>query len=193
MRESLAIIGALIAALSTVPYLIDIVKGKTKPNIVSWFTWTLLTGIGASAALVAGEGKTALFLYGSSLCTALVVLFGLKYGIAKFSRFDLFCQIGAIIGLVLWLLFDSPNIGILVPLAIDFIVMLPTLRHAWLKPYEETWQTFLIGTIAPFFTVVSLTAYNIPSLAFPLYLVLANGAITFAILYQRNRYQSVAT
>jgi len=189
VRESLAIIGALIAVFSTVPYLIDIVKGKTKPNIVSWFTWTLLTGIAASAAFVAGELRTALFLFASSISTGLVVLLGLKYGIAKFSRFDAFCQIGAIAGLVLWLVFNSPTIGIVVPLTIDFIVMLPTLRHAWLQPYEETWQTFLIGTIAPFFTILSLTAYNIPSLAFPLYLVLANGSITFAILYQRNRIE----
>lgn len=187
MLGSLAIIGALIAAFSTVPYLIDIVRGKTKPNIVSWFTWTLLVGISGSAAFVAGELKTALLLYAGAVATGLVVLFGLKYGIAKFSRFDVFCQVGAIFGLVFWLVFDSPAIGILVPLTIDFIAMLPTLRHAWLKPYEETWQTFLIGTIAPFFTILSLMAYNIPSLAFPLYLVLANGSITFAILYQRSR------
>jgi|JI6StandDraft_1071083.scaffolds.fasta_scaffold43711_4 hypothetical protein len=191
MRESLAIIGALIAVFSTVPYLIDIVKGKTKPNIVSWFTWTLLTGISGSAALVAGEVKTAMLLYAGAIATGLVVLFGLKYGIAKFSRFDIFCQVGAIIGLVLWLAFDSPVFGIVVPLGIDILGMLPTLRHSWLKPYEETWQTFLIGTIAPLFTIVSLTAYNIESLAFPLYLVLANGSITFAILYQRRRQQMV--
>jgi len=191
MRESLAIIGALIAVFSTVPYLIDIVKGKTKPNIVSWFTWTLLTGISGSAALVAGEVKTAMLLYAGAIATGLVVLFGLKYGIAKFSRFDIFCQVGAIIGLVLWLAFDSPVFGIVVPLGIDILGMLPTLRHSWLKPYEETWQTFLIGTMAPLFTIVSLTAYNIESLAFPLYLVLANGSITFAILYQRRRQQMV--
>lgn len=191
MRESLAIIGALIAVFSTVPYLIDIVKGKTKPNIVSWFTWTLLTAISGSAALAAGEVKTAMLLYAGAIATGLVVLFGLKYGIAKFSRFDIFCQIGAILGLVLWLVFDSPMFGIVVPLGIDILGMLPTLRHSWLLPYEETWQTFLIGTIAPLFTIVSLTAYNIESLAFPLYLVLANGSITFAILFQRRRQQMV--
>jgi len=186
-REVLAVVAALIALLSTLPYLIDIVRRKTKPNVVSWFTWTLLTAISGSAALAAGEPKTALLLYGSTICTGLVVVLGLRYGIATFSRFDAFCQIGAVLGLVAWLVFHSPTVGIVVPLAIDFIVMLPTLRHAWLKPDEETWQTFLAGTIAPLFTIASLTTYTIASLAFPLYLFLANGAIVFAVVYRRKQ------
>jgi hypothetical protein len=187
MKDYFAAAGAVLAAISTVPYLIDVVRRKTKPNIVSWLTWTILTTISGSAALAAGEPKTAVFLYGNSFCTGLVVLLGLKYGIAKFSRFDIFCQVGAVAGLAFWLLFNSPTIGIVVPLAIDFIGMLPTLRHSWLKPAEETWQTFLIGIAAPALTILSLTRFNIASLLFPIYLFLANGAIVFVVVYQRKR------
>ena len=157
MREALAIIGAVIAALGTVPYLVDIVRGKTKPNIVTWLTWTMLTAISGAAALVAGEPKTAAFLFGNSLCTGLVVVLGLKYGTAKFSRFDVACQVSAVLGLVFWLVFNSPTIGIVVPLVVAFIGALPTVRHSWLKPAEETWQAFMVGVIAPMFTIASLT------------------------------------
>ena len=138
-RELLALFAALITALSTIPYLIDIVRGKTKPNIVSWITWTMLTTISGTAALVAGEPKTAILLYGSSVCTGLVVVFGLKYGFVKFTSFDIACQVGAVLGLTFWVVFNSPAIGIIVPIIIDFIGLLPTLRHAWHKPGEETW------------------------------------------------------
>lgn len=187
MRESLAIIGAVIAALGTVPYLIDIVRGKTKPNIVTWLTWTMLTAISGAAALAAGEPKTAALLFGNSFCTGLVVVLGLRYGTAKFSRFDIICQVSALLGLVLWLVFDSPVIGIVVPLVIDFIGALPTVRHSWLKPGEETWQAFMAGVIAPMFTMASLTRLNIASLAFPLYLFLANATLVAIIIGRRKQ------
>lgn len=187
MRELLAITGAVIAMLSTVPYLVDIVRGKTKPNIVTWLTWTMLTSISGAAALAAGEPKTAMFLFGSSLCTGAVVVLGLKYGTAKFTRFDVICQVSALLGLVFWLVFNSPTIGIVVPLAIDFIGALPTFRHAWVKPAEETWQSFFVGIIAPMFTIASLTRFNIASLAFPLYLFLANTALVLTIILRRKQ------
>lgn len=188
MKETFAIIGALIAALGTVPYLIDIVRGKTKPNIVTWLTWTMLTAISGSAALVAGEPKTAALLFGNSLCTALVVVLGLKYGTAKFTRFDVVCQASAVLGLVLWLVFNSPTIGIVVPLVVDFIGALPTMYHSWVKPAEETWQAFFVGIVAPLFTLLSLTHFTIASLAFPLYLFIANAAMTLIIVGRRKHF-----
>lgn len=188
MKESLAIAAALLAAVSTVPYLIDIVRRKTKPNIVTWFTWTMLTTIAGSAALAAGEPKTAMLLYGNSFCTGAVVVLGLHYGIAKFSLFDIVCQLAALLGLVLWLVFNSPTIGIVVPLAIDFVGLLPTVRHSWLKPGEETWQSFLIGVVAPVLTILSLTQYNVASLLFPLYLFLADGVIVAIVILRRKQF-----
>jgi hypothetical protein len=186
MKDILAVAGALIAAFSTLPYILDTIKGKTKPNIVTWFTWTLLTLIAALAAFSAGEPKSAFLLLANSFCTAAVVIVGTKYGIAKYSWFDGLCQGGTLLGLLMWLIFNSPTIGVVVPLAIDFIGMLPTLRHAWLKPSEETWQTFLIGIVAPLLTILSLTRYNIASLLFPLYLFLANAAIVLVVISRRQ-------
>jgi hypothetical protein len=188
VKQALAIIAALIAALSVTPYLIDIVHKKTKPNIVSWFTWLLLTAIATAAALAGHSPRSALLLAGSTFCSGAVVVLGLKYGIAKFSTFDILCQIGAILGLVLWLVFNSPDIGIIVPVAIDLMAVLPTLRHAWKSPGEETWSTFLAGSIASVFTIISLTHYNIASLLYPLYLLIANGTIVSAVLIRRKQF-----
>jgi hypothetical protein len=186
MRNLLALIGALLATISTLPYIIDIIKRRTKPNIVSWITWTMLTGIAMAAAFAAREPRTAILMLGSTVCTFAVVVLGLRYGIAKFSPFDGLCQLGAVVGLVLWLIFNSPSIAIIAAVTIDFIGMLPTLRHSWLEPQEETWQTFVIGIVAPLFTIVSLEAFNVASLLYPIYLVLANSAIVFAVIYRRK-------
>src|SRR5476651_2332592 len=107
MKNLLALIGGLIGGFATVPYLIDMVRHKTKPNVISWATWTLLTGIATAAAFAAHEPKTAILTLGITISTGLVVLLGLKYGIAKLSLFDGVCQFGAIVGLILWLVIGS--------------------------------------------------------------------------------------
>lgn len=190
MKNALAVIAALIAMLSTVPYLIDIVKGKTKPNIVSWFTWTLLTGIAAAAALYDDSPKTALLLAGSTFSTGMVVILGIKFGIAKMSMFDGLCQLSAVFGLILWLIYGTPEIAIIFTIVIDFIVVLPTLHHIWLKPGEETWQTFAVGSFAALLAVISLTSYTASGLAFPLYLTIINVILASLILSRRKMLHS---
>lgn len=186
MNNALAVAGGLIAIASVVPYILDILRHKTKPNIVSWFTWTVLTGVATAAAFAAHEPRTAILTLASTLCTGAVVVLGLRFGIAKFSLFDILCQVGAVIGLGLWIIFNSPTIGIVVPVTIDFVAALPTLHHAWTKPHEETWQTFLMAAVAPIFTLASLTSYTTASLLYPLYLLIVNPTIAGTILLSRR-------
>ncbi len=187
MKNYIALFASFLAVISVVPYLIDIVKRKTKPNIVSWITWSLLTGIATAATFSAGEYRTALLTLGSTICSLTVVALGFKYGFAKFSKFDMFCQIGALSGLFLWLAFDSPVLAVITTVGIDFIGMLPTLRHSYLEPAEETWQTFMIGTLAALLTVISLSEISLLSALFPIYLVLANASIVITVVFRRKQ------
>lgn len=191
MKESLAIVAALLVIAAVVPYLVDIVQGKTKPNIVSWFTWTILTGIATGAAFASGATHTALLTLANTVATGLVVILGLRFGVAKFGWFDVLCQLGAVAGLVLWLVLDSPVIGVIVPVAIDFVAVLPTLRHAWADPGEETWVTYFVGGVAAALTVISVTHYNLVSLLYPVYILCADGGLSGVIIVRGKGKQTV--
>src|SRR5665213_489076 len=177
VRNIIAAIAGILALLDVSPYLIDIVKRKTKPNIVSWFTWTLLLAIGTAAAFSAHQDRSAFLTLGDAFGTTMVLILGLKFGIAKFTWFDGLCQIAAVIGLVLWLVFNSPAIAIVAMVSIDFIASLPTIKHSWESPNEETWEAFAITVFASTLTILSLTAFSTVSLTFPIYLLLSNLAI----------------
>lgn len=187
MKDFLAIIGASIMLFATVPYIIDIVKRKTKPNIVTWLTWTLLISIGAAALFASHQPNSALLLVGDAIATFAVVLFGLKYGIAKLDVFDVLCQIGAMVGLVLWLIFNSPMIAIVSTIAIDLIGTVPTFRHSWRKPDEETLITFALGVIATFLTLLSISHYSVTAWIYPAYLLLSNALIAILIIISRKQ------
>lgn len=111
---------------------------------------------------------------------------GLRHGYVKYTRFDVVCQIGAVVGLILWQLFDSPLTAIIATVLIDLIATLPTLRHAWFKPYEETWQTYALSGLGAALAVLGLTAYNAISLTSAVYIVLINIVVTSTILYRRQ-------
>ena len=182
-----ALLGSVIILFSTFPYIVDVVKRKTKPNIVTWIVWTVLTGIGAAALFASKDYNSAWLLVGDTLATFAVVIVGLKYGIAELDRFDIFCLIGAILGLILWFVFDSPIIAIVATIVIDFIGTIPTVKHSFFHPEEETYVTFALGIVATVFTLLSLTTYPFSSWIYPAYLLFSNALIFVTIFVGQRR------
>jgi len=187
MRNVLSVASIILAIGAGIPYIFDIIARRTKPNIVTWFTWTLLTAVATAAAFSAHQPRSAVLTMATSFGTFLVVVLGLKYGIAKFSLFDGLCQAGVIVGLVLWFIFNSPLIAIVASVVIDFIGLLPTLRHSWIKPGEETWETFGIAFLAALLTVISIRTFSITGILFPAYLVFADGALAVIIFFRSKK------
>ena len=186
MKNILLIAASIITVGSVIPYLRDILRGTTKPNIVSWLTWTILTAIATVAEIAAHEYTTAIFTSSAVVETGLVVALGLKYGYAKYSKFDVICQISALSGLVLWWLFNSPALAVIAAATIDFIGALPTIRHSWILPGEETWPTYAIAGLGGLLAILALTAYNWASLTYAVYIVLINIVLS-TILIARGR------
>ncbi len=187
MNDILTFIGSALIMVSGVPYIIDMIRGKTHPNVVSWFTWTLLITIGAFAALSAGQTRTAILTFADAGQVGIILLLGLKYGYAKFSFFDGVCQVSALIGIALWLIFDNPTVAILASITIDFIAALPTIRHAWLKPSEETWQTYFLSGVGAMVGLFSLSAFSVDSYAYPMYLALIGITLSATVIIRRKK------
>lgn len=182
MKTFLLGLSVIITVSSVIPYIRDILKGTTRPNIASWITWTLLTLVATIAEFVAGEYTTAIFTSAAVVETSLVVVLGLKYGYAKYSRFDAICQIAALSGFVFWILFNSPAAAVIAVVTIDLIGALPTVRHSWLNPDEETWLTFAMAGAGGLLAIFALTAYNWTSLTYAVYIVLINTLISYVII-----------
>jgi len=182
MKTVFLVLATIVTVGSVLPYARDILKGVTKPNIVSWITWTLLTGIATAAEIAAHEYVTAIFTGSAVLETAIIVVLGLRHGYVKYTTFDMVCQTSAVVGIILWQLFNSPVIGVLASVAIDFIGALPTIRHSWKKPGEETWSTYALAGLGGALAMVALTDYNWISLPYAVYLVLINAVLALIIV-----------
>lgn len=182
MKTILIVLSSVLIVGSLMPYLRDIVRGKTKPRIVSWFTWMVLTAITGAAALSDHSYPTAIMMLIDVFCTAAVVILGWRLGDKKFVPLDIVCQLGALVGLLLWFKTDSPAAAVITTTVIDAIGTVPTLVHSWQKPYEETWVTFAFSAVAAVLTLIVSNNWHVTSSLPPVYLFLVNAVLTLVIV-----------
>ncbi|HSX16995.1 MAG TPA: hypothetical protein VLH86_02740 [Patescibacteria group bacterium] len=191
MHNTLAVAAGLVALSSSVPYILNTLRGKTHPNLVSWFTWMLLHAIAASAAFASGAVQTGIFTSAAALSTGFIVLMSLRYGIRRYTRFDALCQAFAFAGIVAWRFTDRPVVAIVMVMAVNLMAALPTIRHAWQAPQHETWQTFALSVLASSIVLASITHYDFVSLAYPIYFFACDAAIAVVILARRRRILTI--
>jgi hypothetical protein len=189
MRQVLIILAGIVSVLSVVPYFIDVVRRKTKPRIVTWFVWSVLTAIATAAAFADHAYASAVLTLAGSIATASIVVVGLRYGDRHFEKIDIFCLVGAVAGLVLWLVFGSPEIAIIATVAVDFIGSVPTLWHSWKAPSEETASTFFLSSFAAFLSLLAVERVSVTNLTFPLYLFLMNSVIGLLITVRQKAHK----
>ena len=187
MTGILIVLSSVVTIVAAVPYIIAIIGGRTKPRVVSWFTWTLITAIAAAASFADGQYPAAILSLCAAIETGLVVVLGLKHGDRKFERIDVICQAGALVGVALWLLLDSPAIAVAASVLIDLIGCIPTVLHSWRRPYEETWLTFLLSGIGGGLTLAVVGSWEVTAVAYPLYILLIN-LVMAAIILLRLRH-----
>jgi hypothetical protein len=191
MKDILLFISVILTVVSVIPYSRDILQGKTRPNIVSWITWFLLGLVATVAAVAAGEYKAAIFSSAAVMETSLIVVLGLRYGYVKYARFDVVCQVGVLVGLGLWWIFNSPALAVIAVVTIDLIGALPTVRHSWMRPYEETWISYAVCSFAAILALLALNTYNWVSLPYAIYIVLINALITLILLIRGHTIHPV--
>ena len=186
-RIALTVLGSLLGAASTVPYLLATARGSTRPRIVTWLTWSLLTGVAGAASASAGDYPAATFSLVGTLATALVVAAGLRYGDRTVTRLDAACLALVLVGFVLWIALDLPWIAVGAACLIDLVGLVPTLVHGWRRPHEETPVTFALiaaGGLAA--ALAAWGAWTVTALAYPLYVAVSMGAC-WAIVVLRGR------
>lgn len=186
MQPYLTIAGSVIVTIGTLPYLVDIIRGRTKPKLVTWATWSLLNFVNLAVTIANSAWQSGLLSLMTLACTLSVVALGFKSGAKTFSKFDIVCQITALVGLFFWFLASQSSIAVALVIIIDLAGTLPTFYHAWRAPYEETVQSFALGAFGSFLVMVSLQELTFVSAGFPIYFFLAEFMMTLTILFRRQ-------
>lgn len=173
LDEKFVIIGAVLSLIGGLSYLLDTVKGKTKPNKVSWFMWALAPMIAFAAEVKQGVGLQSLmtFMVGFNPLLIFLASFVNKKASWKITRLDLTCGALSLVGLGLWQITKIGNIAIFFTILADGLAAIPTVVKSYYAPETENYLIFLLSGISGLITLLTIDVWNFQHWGFPLYIL----------------------
>lgn len=187
---TLILLAGLIELSTAIPYIIDIRRGKTVPALESWSTWLILSLIAAFASFAAGAVVSGVISSALVLECLLIIIGSLKKGKFTYTQFDFYCQIAALLALALWWWTKAPLAALIIFVIVDAIGALPTLRHAWRRPFEETFYTFSFSILGNGLALATIPVYTLSDALVPGYLLVLNTVISGEIYFRKRRLKA---
>lgn len=182
MKETVAIIAAIIAIIGNVPYLVDVVKKRVQPHPYTWLVWVIVSGVTFFGALAKGAGVGVIPTAAAEIFTVIIFLFSLQYGFKQIVRSDTYFLVIALLGLVPWALTKDPTISVIIVVSIDVVAFIPTLRKTYRHPETETPVLFGMNVVRHILTLFSLQAYNVATMLHSVAMIITNSAMTSLIV-----------
>src|SRR3989344_5145645 len=160
--ERFIFLGVLFNVLGTISYLIETVKGRVKPNKVTWFLWALAPLIAFTAQMQQNVGLYAIttFAVGFGPLFIFFASFVNKKSGWKITNFDIYCGLFSLLGLVLWGITKVGNIAILFAILADALAAVPTIVKSYHHPETEDYRAYLYAAISAVITLLTIKNWD---------------------------------
>ena len=188
MFPVIVVIGSLTGLAGMLVYMRNTLVGGTKPNRVSWLIWCVAPLIAFAAAWDAGVRWAALptFVAGFGPCLVLGASFANRNAYWKLERLDYVCGACAFLALALWAITSDPSVAIVFSMMTGGLASVPTIVKEWRSPETESISAYLGGLVSGLSAFTAVTAWNLPSVAYPSYMVLISVILVAPLLRGRK-------
>lgn len=186
LSSNFVIVGTIIGAVGSIAYLIDTVKGKVKPNRVSFLLWSIPPCIAFAVQIKQGVGIESLMTFSTGFLPLLTFAasFVNKKSEWKLTRLDLVCGALSIIGLILWLITKAGNIAITFSILADGLAAVPTIVKAYKYPDTEIAWPWIAAPFGIVLTLLTLTELTFANSSFIIYILIVNTLIFSLIQFR---------
>jgi hypothetical protein len=203
MTRLLVIMSAAVELVGFVPVIRGAWRRDDRPVAMSWAGWAAIVAIGAAGSAEAGQVPSMVYTGVDAAGCAAVAVLALRVPVmlrddpvmvplpwGARARLDLMCLPAVAAGLVLLAVARDPGLAVVVSVATDAILYVPTIGHAWQHPDHEPWAAYgLFGLgawLALAAAVIGGHAANMAAAGYPWYLAVANTGVAAMILARRS-------
>ncbi len=183
------LLGALISLLGSSRYVVDTLRGRTRPNRVTWFLWALAPTIGFVVQVAEGIGLPAVLTL--SIAVGPAAIFAASFvnpeSYWRISRFDLGCGAVSVVALVVWLLLDDATTAIVLAVLADLVAGVPTMTKAWRRPETESATVYAFAAVNGTISLLALERWYVDTWAFPVYITLLGVGLAAVVALRRRR------
>jgi len=166
------LVGVLVQLIGGLAYVVDTLKGKTRPNKVTWLMWAVAPLVAFAAELSEGAGIQSLATFITGFVPLLVfgASFVNRHSGWALTRFDFFCGALSLLGLGLWYVTRDGNIAIVFAIFADEAAAIPTLLKSYRDPQSENDLVYSLGLVNAGIAVLAAPEWDFKYLGFPVYL-----------------------
>jgi len=187
---NLGIIAGAIALTAFIPFVSAILKGKAKPSIITWTTWTVVNILLIKSYYDSGAHNTLWIPIAFLAGDVIICLLSFKYGEKIITKLDT-----AVIALtainILGIIIFSYNKHVVLVLAVATLVIggLPTIKKSWLRPQNENKLVWSMFGFAAILNLCSIEDWSrIEIIAHPLYVFTIDVSVA-VILWIKSNYK----
>src|SRR5476651_1936481 len=107
-----SVISGILCVIAYIPYLLNILGGKTKPERTSWFLWTVLGIISLASQIDLGATFSLVLACLLTLGSLTIFLLSLRYGSSGMFMRDFIALFFCLASLVIWLYNGEPLVAL---------------------------------------------------------------------------------
>ncbi len=186
-KELSAIISIALSVVSAYPYIRDCLRGTTKPHFFTWCIWCLSASIIFYALYINGAGPGAWVTGFFAVKCFVYCVLAYFVGERQITRSDWGCFIGALLAIPLWRMTNDPLWSVIWLIGIEAIAFIPTFRKSWLKPHEETLQSYLWAIIQCFLALLATERFIWVNTLYAVSIIIQNTVFILFVLWRRKK------
>lgn len=187
MERILGLLSAVVITSAQLTYLVNTIRRKIRPSVLSWVGWSFLMGTSVVSQVVTTGWQWSMTSVLSSavgcLTIGLVALFSGSYSLVR-SDWK-FLVLGAICVSV-YLVSGNAWVTTGFAIAADALLGIPTILKAAREPMLERSPAWMLGVVSASLALVICFGHSLLYFLFPAYLFCFNGIMSW--LTQRRRW-----
>ncbi len=186
MKPLFLAISTIAAVITPIIGISSILRGDFRPQRMTRFLIFLISLLFVGTLFAQGD-RNGIVIAGVQLVGGgIIFLLSLKKGIGGYSGMDIVVFLMTIASLVIWKRTDNALVGLMMSILTDIIAFTPTIVKTWNLPHTEEWRFYLSDVVASTFSILSIAAYSLETLAFPVYILAINTMSVVMILGRRK-------
>lgn len=192
LKTIIGIIAIVLTFIGYVPYIKDIIAGKTKPHIYSWISWGLVGAIVFALQVSNNAGAGAFVTLAAELACALVIFLTIKYKVSsKITNTDKAFISLALMALGFWLIAKQPIVSVILLTITDLLAFAPTVRKSWISPHSETLSFYFLNILRFGLATIALNSYTAVTMLYPITWFMANTLFVFMLVFKRKAIEKI--
>jgi hypothetical protein len=194
LSSNFVVVGTIIGAIGSFAYLVDTVKGKIKPNRVSFLLWSIAPFIAFAAQIKQGVGIESLMTFSTGFLPMMTFLasFVNKKAEWKLTGFDLLCGLLSVLGLVLWLITKVGNVAIFFSIMADGLAAVPTIVKSYRYPETELAWPWIATSFGVVLTLLTIKDWSFANSGFIIYILIVDTFIFSLVQFKIGKKMGFA-